>query len=67
MQSLQRLDAQFIRLQRAFDETIQRTVQSMQQHMKGKRASSKCTLFIEDVTLAKESFFTCKQTNSAMA
>lgn len=56
MQSLQRLDAQFIRLQRAFDETIQRAAQSMQQQMKGKRASSKCTLFIEDVTLAKESF-----------
>ncbi|MFG3432060.1 ATP-dependent DNA helicase DinG [Lysinibacillus fusiformis] len=56
MQSLQRLDAQFIRLQRAFDETIQRAAQSMQKQMKGKRASSKCTLFIEDVTLAKESF-----------
>ncbi len=56
MQSLQRLDAHFIRLQRAFDETIQRAAQSMQQQMKGKRASSKCTLFIEDVTLAKESF-----------
>lgn len=54
MQSLQRLDAQFIRLQRTFDETIQRAVQKMQQQIKGKQASSKCTLFLEDVSIAKE-------------
>ena len=56
MQNLQHLDAQFIRLQRTFDETIQRTIQKLQQQMKGKQAGSKCTLFLEDVSLAKESF-----------
>ncbi|EKU44023.1 ATP-dependent DNA helicase DinG [Lysinibacillus capsici] len=56
MRNLQHLDAQFIRLQRTFDETIQRTIQKLQQQMKGKQAGSKCTLFLEDVSLAKESF-----------
>ncbi len=54
MQSLQQLDKQFIRLQRVFDETIQRVVQKVQQQIKGKQTSSKCTLFLEDVSLAKE-------------
>ena len=54
MQSLQRLDTQFIRLQRAFDETVQRAVLQMQQQIKSKQASSKYTLFLEDVPLAKE-------------
>ncbi|MFJ7406631.1 MULTISPECIES: ATP-dependent DNA helicase DinG [unclassified Lysinibacillus] len=55
MQSLQQLDKQFIRLQRVFDETIQRVVQKVQQQIKGKQTSSKCTLFLEDILLAKES------------
>lgn len=54
MQSLQQLDKQFIRLQRVFDETIGHAVQKMQQQVRGKQASSKCTLFLEDVSLAKE-------------
>ncbi|WP_409368850.1 ATP-dependent DNA helicase DinG [Lysinibacillus sp. 38-6] len=54
MHSLQQLDKQFIRLQRVFDETIQRVVQKVQHQIKGKQTSSKCTLFIEDVALAKE-------------
>ena len=54
MQSLQRLDTQFIRLQRTFDETVQRAVLQMQQQIKSKQASSKYTLFLEDVPLAKE-------------
>jgi len=54
MQSLQRLDTQFIRLQRTFDETVQRAVLQMQQQVKSKQASSKYTLFLEDVPLAKE-------------
>jgi len=54
MQSLQRLDTQFIRLQRIFDETVQRAVLQMQQQIKSKQASSKYTLFLEDVPLAKE-------------
>lgn len=55
MQSLQQLDKQFIRLQRVFDDTIGHAVQKMQQQVRGKQASSKCTLFLEDVSLAKES------------
>ncbi|TKI67427.1 ATP-dependent DNA helicase DinG [Lysinibacillus mangiferihumi] len=54
MQSLQQLDKQFIRLQRVFDDTIGHAVQKMQQQVRGKQASSKCTLFLEDVSLAKE-------------
>lgn len=54
MQSLQQLDKQFIRLQRVFDETIGHAVQKMQQQVRGKQASSKCTLFLEDISLAKE-------------
>ncbi|MET4560081.1 ATP-dependent DNA helicase DinG [Lysinibacillus parviboronicapiens] len=54
MQNLQQLDKQFIRLQRVFDETISRAVQRMQQQVKGKQIGSKCTLFLEDVALAKE-------------
>ncbi|WP_337983531.1 ATP-dependent DNA helicase DinG [Lysinibacillus sp. C5.1] len=54
MQSLQQLDKQFIRLQRVFDDTIGHAVQKMQQQVRGKQASSKWTLFLEDVSLAKE-------------
>lgn len=54
MQSLQRLDTQLIRLQRTFDETVQRAVLQMQQQIKSKQASRKYTLFLEDVPLAKE-------------
>ncbi|MEK5231522.1 ATP-dependent DNA helicase DinG [Lysinibacillus sp. FSL K6-0232] len=57
MQSLQRLDAQFIRLQRAFDDTIQQALKTIQQLTKGKQAtSSKRTLFLEEAALAKEPF-----------
>lgn len=56
MQNLQRLDAQFIRLQRSFDETIQLVIQKIQQQVKGKQVGSKCTLFLEDLSFAKESF-----------
>lgn len=55
MQNLQRLDDQFIRLQRIFDETIQLIVQKIQQYLKNKQTSgSKLTLFLEDLQLPKE-------------
>lgn len=56
MQNLQRLDAHFIRLQRSFDETIQLVIQKIQQQVKGKQTGSKYTLFLEDLSFAKESF-----------
>lgn len=57
MQNLQRLDEQFMRLHRIFDETIHHVVQKMQQFFKGKQTvGSKRTLFLEELQLAKEPF-----------
>ena len=54
MQNLQRLDDQFMRLQRVFDETIHQVVQKVQQHFKGKQtAGSKRTLFLEELQLTQ--------------
>ncbi|GLC87037.1 ATP-dependent DNA helicase DinG [Lysinibacillus piscis] len=56
MQRFQQLDAQWLRLQRAFDMAIQQIINHVQRYKK-KPSTSKNSLFLEELSLAKDPFF----------